>query len=308
MNMLTEYQVELIHREVDGENTPEASDEVRKLVAAEPEAQVLLNNLQSLDALFGEVPYREAPPGLREAINNAMSVQGTKQQTITQWAAQQWNGVSNFMGELMSTKKILIGATTAVAAIALIGYALVGYPPSGFEGGTIGTGDGMGGVTKAERYKGKTITEKDVSLSNPQIMALFQNDGILKLVKSEEFKKAMRDETFRELQSSELYQELMSSEVYQELMSSEVYQELMSSEAYQELMSSEAYQELMSNETYQQLMSSEAYLELMSSEAYLELMSSEAYQELMSSELFLQISQSPAMSELFLSEAMQAQY
>ena len=31
--MLTEYQVELIHREVDGQNTPEASAEVRQLIS-----------------------------------------------------------------------------------------------------------------------------------------------------------------------------------------------------------------------------------------------------------------------------------
>ncbi len=31
MNMLTRNQIELIHREIDGANTPEASAEVREL-------------------------------------------------------------------------------------------------------------------------------------------------------------------------------------------------------------------------------------------------------------------------------------
>src|SRR5438477_2601506 len=143
MNMLTEYQLELIHREIDGENTPEASAEVRELVESHPEALMLMTNLQSLDALFREIPYREPPPGAREAISRAMSLnpraspragqaQGTTQ-TINRWATQQWNGISNFMGELMLTKKVLLGATTAVATIAIIGYAVVGYPPSGFD-------------------------------------------------------------------------------------------------------------------------------------------------------------------------------
>lgn len=107
--MLTKYQFELIHREIDGENTPEASAEVRELVATQPEALTLMTNLQSLDSLFREVPYREPPPRVRQAIYKAMSLhpraspraghaQGTTQ-TITRWAAQQWNGVSNFMGE-----------------------------------------------------------------------------------------------------------------------------------------------------------------------------------------------------------------
>jgi len=96
--MLTESQVELIHREIDGENTPEASAEVRELVARQPEALTLMTNLRALDALFREVPYREPPPAVREALYKAMSLnsraspragnaQGRKQ-TITRWAGQ----------------------------------------------------------------------------------------------------------------------------------------------------------------------------------------------------------------------------
>ena len=87
--MLTEYQVELIHREIDGENTPEASAEVRELVASQAEAMALMTSLQSLDALFREVPYREAPP---MSLNprpspNAGYAQGTTQ-TINRWATR----------------------------------------------------------------------------------------------------------------------------------------------------------------------------------------------------------------------------
>src|SRR5881397_1510633 len=136
MNMLTQYQQELIHGEIDGENTPEASAEVQELVASQPEAMTLMTNLQSLDALFREVPYREPPP---MSLNPRPSpragyAKGTTQ-SINRWATQQWNGISNFMGELMLTKKVLLGATTAVAVIAIIGYAIVGYPPSGFDAG-----------------------------------------------------------------------------------------------------------------------------------------------------------------------------
>ena len=306
MSMLTPSQIELIHSEIDGENTPEASAEVRKLVETQPEALALMTSLQGLDAIFSQVPDRAPPPHLIQRIHNAMPLnsraspkdahaQGSTQ-TITGWLTQQWTGATNFMGELMSTKKILIGATTAVAAIAIIGYALVGSEPSIFDAGTIGSGDGMGGVTKAERYKGKTISEKDVTLSNPQIMALFQNDQVLKLVKSD---------VFRELMSSEAYHELMSSEAYQNLMSSEAYQDLMSSEAYQDLMSSEAYQDLMSNDAYLQLMSSEAYQELMSNETYQQLLSSETYQALMKNEAYLQLMKDDAFQNLMSSEAYQ---
>src|SRR5215217_7852454 len=199
-NMLTQYQIELIHREIDGENTPEASAEVRELVATQPEALALMTNLQSLDALFHEVPDREPRRGTRQAIYNAISLntrpsrstahaEGTTQ-TITRWAARNWNGVSNLMEELMSTKIVLLVATTAVAVIAIIGNALVGYPPSIFDAGTIGAGDGMSGVQQAGRYKGKTA--ETVTLTNPEIQALLQNDQILRLVKSEAFREIMR--------------------------------------------------------------------------------------------------------------------
>src|SRR5687768_13323025 len=110
MNMLTQQQLELIHSEVDGENTPEASFEARKLVETEPEALALFNSLRSLDAAFRAVPDRAVPPHVIEEIRNAMPlnskaspvvpVHGTTQ-TITGWISQQWNSVTNFMEESM---------------------------------------------------------------------------------------------------------------------------------------------------------------------------------------------------------------
>src|SRR5260221_13668040 len=143
MNMLTSYQQELIHREIDGENTPEESVEVQNLVQTQPEALALMTSLRSLDALFREVPDRVPPPRVTQSIHNAMSLnsraspatlhaQGTTQ-TITRWATQQWNGVTNLMEKSMLTKRVLIGVTTAVAAIAIIGYIVVDYKPSVYD-------------------------------------------------------------------------------------------------------------------------------------------------------------------------------
>src|SRR5688572_19537267 len=164
MNMLTPYQLKLIHSEVDGENTPEASIEVRKLVETQPEALAFMTSLQGLDALFREVPDRAPPPRVVRVIHNAMPLnsraspraghaQGSTQ-TITRWIIQQWNGVTNLMEESMLTKKALIIGTTAVAVIAIVGWAVVGYSPSIFDAGTIGAGDSLSGVQQAGRYKG----------------------------------------------------------------------------------------------------------------------------------------------------------
>ncbi len=307
MNMLTPYQLELIHSEVDGENTPEASVEVRKLVETQPEALALMTSLRGLDALFRKVPDRALPPRVIQLIRNAMPLnsrtsprrgpaQGTTQ-AIPRWVIQQWNGVTNLMEESMLTKKMLIIATTAVAAIAIIGQAVVGYSPSVFDAATIGAGDSISGVQQAGRYKGRAMSEADVTLSNPQIYALFQNDQVLRLVKSDVFREAMRNDAFRELQSSDAFHQLMSSEAYQQLMSSEAYQQLMSSEANQQLMSSEANQ---------QLMSGEAFREVMKSDAYREVMANDAYRQLQSNDMFRALSRSQSLSEAFLNQAMRA--
>ena len=116
--------------------------------------------------------------------------QGTTQ-TITGWAAQQWNGVIKLHGGIDADEKDLIVATTAVAVIAIIGHAWWDIQPSVFDAGTIGAGDGMSGVQQAGRYKGRRPSD-DVTLSNPEIQALFQNDQILKLVQSDVFREVMK--------------------------------------------------------------------------------------------------------------------
>ncbi|HVF39047.1 MAG TPA: hypothetical protein VM939_04035 [Gemmatimonadaceae bacterium] len=310
--MLTPYELELIHREVDGANTPEESSELRKLVETDPEALSIMTSLQGLDAVLSQVPDRAPRSHVIEQIRNAIPsnymasstrrAQGTTQ-TITGWITQRWNSVTNFMEESMETKKILIIATTAVAAIAVIGQLVTGYSPSIFDAGTIGARDGMSGVTQAGRVKGRKMSADDVTLSNPQISALFQDDKVLKLVKSDVFREAMRDEQFRELQSSEAYHQLMKSDAYHQLMNSEAYNQLMNSEAYNQLMKSEAYNQLMKSEAYHQLMKSESYNQLMKSDAYNQLMKDEAYNQLMSSVAFQEVMKNDAYREAMKNDA-----
>lgn len=324
--MLTKYQIELIHSEIDGENSPEASAEVRELVATQPEALALMTNLQSLDALFSQVPEREPSPGVRQAIYNAMfapraaQAQGTTQ-TITRWAVQQWNGISTFMEELMLTKKVLLVATTAVAVIAIIGNALVGYPPSIFDAGTIGAGNDISGVQQAGRYHGIKKTEADVTLTNPEIVSLLQNDQVLKLVKSEAFRETMHNDAFLKLMSSEAFVRIMRDNAFQQLMSSEAFMRIMRDNSFQQLMSNEAFLRIMRDNAFQSLMSSEANRmveskdanrmvalseanrELAASPAYRELYANEAYRAVLSSEAFRAVALNSAFHELMANEA-----
>lgn len=328
--MLTSYQIELIHREIDGENTSEASAQVRQLVNTQPEARALMNSLESLDALFREVPDRAPAPRVRLEILNAMSRNSrpspktrAQRTTISSWATQQWNGVSNFMEELMSTKKVLIAATTAVAAIAIIGQVIVGYKPSVFDAGTVGAKNGMSGVQKADRYKGRELTKADVTLSNPEVSSLFQDDKVLKLVKSDAFHQLMNTEAFHELQSSEAFQHVASTEAFQQVMANEAALNVLSSEAFHEVMTNDALREVLTNDAAytagqkvsqneaahdvaQQIAQNDALHTIMANEAFRELLANESARELLSSEAFHQLFANEAFRELLNNDAFHA--
>jgi hypothetical protein len=257
--MLTTYQQELIHREIDGENTPEASVEVRKLVETQPEALELMTSLRSLDALFREVPDREPAPHVRQQIQNAMSLKSQRTtQSFTSWAIHQWNGVTNLMEKSMLTKRVLIGATTAVAVIAIIGYLVVDYKPTVYDAGTVGAGSGMSGVQQAGRFKGRTMTEADVSLSNPEIGALLQNDKILKLVQSKEFRDALNSDAFRELESSDQFHVLLNSDAFHTVLASDAAHALFLSDAFQQVLANDAAHALFASDAAHMLFANDA--------------------------------------------------
>jgi hypothetical protein len=330
MNMLTKYQVELIHREIDGENTPEASLEVQELVNTQPEARALMTSLKSLDALFRDVPDREPDPRVRQQIQNAMSMNSRASpkaayaqrttQTITSWATQQWNGVTNFMGELMLTKRVLIIATTAVALIAIIGEVVVGYKPSVFDAGTIGAKDGMSGVQQATRYKGRTLTTADVTLSNPAIAALFQDDKVLQLVKSDAFREVMHDDAFRELQSSDAFREVLSSDAFHDVLKNDAARELFASDAFHEVMKDDALREVFSSDVAhdaaqkvsqndaahdanQKVSQSDALREVMKNDALREILKNDAARDVLASDAFHTLFANDAFREVLKNDA-----
>jgi hypothetical protein len=318
MNMLTSYQIELIHSEIDGENTLEASAEVQELINAQPEAMALMTSLKSLEALFKEVPDRDPAPRLRLEIQNAISLKSQqKTQKITSWATQQWNGVTNFMGELMLTKKVLIVATTAVALIAIIGEVVVGYKPSVFDAGTIGAKNGMSGVQQATRFKGRTLTRADVSLSNPEISALFQNDKVLTLVKSDAFHELMKDDAFRELEQSDAFDQLLQSDAFHDVLQSDAARELFASDAFHDVMKDDAlhdvlqsdlahdasHQDISHQEVSHDVSQSEALREVTQNDAFREILKNDAAREVLASEAFHELFQNDAFREVLKDDA-----
>lgn len=317
--MLTQDQIDLIHREVDGENSPVESSAFHALVEREPAARALAAELRALAGVLGRVEEREPPQRMRQAILDTVG-QGraanaspepeslwTIASAAVRWVGGQWSKVTSLTEEAMFTKKGLVLGTTTVAAVAIVGALVVGYPPSGGEVGTIGVGsDSITGVQQASRYRGRSMSASDVSLSNPEIQVLFQNHEILRLVKSDVFRSAMQNDAFRELQANEAYRELMANEAYRQLLASEFYRELMASEAYRELMASEAYRELLANEFFRELQSQDAFRNLQSSDAMRALQANDAFRALQSNELFRELMASDAFRAAMSSDAFRA--
>ena len=319
--MLTQDQVDLIHREIDGENSPVETSAFQALVEREPEARALAAELRALAGVFRQVEEREPPPRLRQAILEQVT-QGPAAQAspgstsargagfaraVIRRVAVQWGVLITGMEEAMFTKKGLILGTTAVAAVAIVGALVVGYPPSGGEVGTIGAGsDSISGVQQASRYRGRSMSAADVSLSNPEIQTLFQNHEILSLVKSDVFRSAMRDDAFRSLQSNDAFRSLMSNDAFRALMATDAFRALMNNQAYRSLMANEAYRSLMAQDAFRALLAQDAFRALQSSDAMRALQANEAYRSLQSNEAFRALMSSDAFRAAMSSDAFRA--
>ena len=275
--MLNREQIEFVHREIDGANTPEESARFRSMMEVEPPAHLRRAILEAL------------PPAPRASANPIRSI-----------VAQ-----LRLITEAFMTRRTMIYGGAALAIVILVASVVTDFPPLGGTAGSMVPP----GVQQASRYRGRVMTAADVTLENPEIKVLLQNDRILRLVQSNAFRQVMNNEAFRELQNSEAYRALMDNEAFRQLqnseefralMSTEAYRELQNSEAYHELMNSEAYRELADNEAFRQLQNSEAYHELMNSEAYRELADNEAFRQLQNSEAFRSLSRNLQLSELFM--------
>lgn len=310
--MLTPEQIALIQQEVDGANSPADQAACRELLARDPDAWALATELTALAAQLSAAGERAPPPGLRHAILERYATQSRASPAaaphrsglaaLVQSVVSQLKSIPTLLEETMAKKALIIG-TTAVAVIAIIGYSIGGYPPSGSEIGTIGAGDEISGVQRASRYRGRTMNESDVSLTNPDIQLIFQNHEVLTLVKSDVFREAMNNDAFRELQSNEAFRELMRGDAFRELMKGEAFRELMNNEAFRELANSEAFRDLAKSEAFRELASSEAFRELQSSDAFRELANNEAFRELQKSEAFRELANNDAFRAAMNNEA-----
>src|SRR6267378_1511255 len=282
--MLSRDQVELIQQEIDGANTPEGSAAVRSLMEQDPEARAMADELRRVAGLFGQVAEREPPARLKRAILNALPQPARASPgALLRWAAQGLRLVTKSMEEPIMTKKAVLIGSAAAAVVIVVAGIITGFPPIFNKAGTIG---GIGGVEQAARYRGRAMTEADVTLKNPEIQALLQNDQVLQLVKSEAFREVMQNASFHALQANAAYRELKASDAYQQVQASAAYQQLQANTAFSEIQANAAFQRLAASAAYQQLQASTAFRALEANAAFQLLRANAAFQHLQASAAF----------------------
>src|SRR5437773_1784166 len=282
--MLSRDQVELIQQEIDGANTPEGSAALRSLMEQNPEAGAMAAELRRVAALFGQVTEREPPARLKRAILDALPQPARASPgALLRWAAQVLRFVTKPMEETVMTKKAVLIGSAAVAVVIVVAGILTGFSPSFRDAGTIG------GVQPAARYHGRVMADSDVSLKNPEIQALFQNDKVLQLVRSDVFRQAMQNQAFRDVMASDAFRSVMKNDLYRSLLADDAFRLVMENDLYRSLLADDAFRAVMENDLYRQVLASDAFRTLEAAEA------------------FRALAQSQALSQAIMREAMRAQ-
>src|SRR5438034_688533 len=251
--MLSRDQIDLIQQEIDGANTPEGSAALRSLMEQNPEAGAMAVELRRVAALFGQVAEREPPARLKRAILDALPQPARASPgALLRWAAQGLRFVTKSMEEPIMTKKALLIGSAAAAVVIVVAGILTGFPPGSRDAGTIG------GVQPAARYHGRVMADSDVSLKNPEIQALFQNDKVLQLVRSDVFRQAMQNQAFQHLMASDAFRQILASDAFRHVMENDFYRRLMADEAFRALQASDAFRTLEAAEAFRALAQSQA--------------------------------------------------
>lgn len=320
--MLSERELELIHGDVDGVLNEAEREALATLLTSNSEAAALLADLRGLHALFARVPAREPSPALQAALRAAIP----PRVSLFTLAVRR-------MEEVLMTRKLFLIGATSVAIIAIVAGRIFPIPSTGSEVGTIGGSEidssGMSGVQKADRYRGRAMSNQDVSIANPEIAVLFQNQDVLTLVKSDVFRQAMQSDAFRRVQANDAFRVMASQEAFARMMSSEAYARLQQNDAYRKSMANDAAREVLMSELSRRLDAKavdakvldakavdakavearmagrdadlarevaklDAFRAVMANDAFRQLMASDAFRVMMANEAFRQVMENDA--------------
>lgn len=123
--MIDEKTLELIHGEIDGENSETQSEDLRRHLETSPEARELLTEMRQLRGAFDSIRPADPPPGLREAILSSLAP--AKEQGFLAGFLQ---GV---IGALQSPATMRYGGAFALGIVATMIAGQIGTPRGGAD-------------------------------------------------------------------------------------------------------------------------------------------------------------------------------
>ena len=151
--MLKSEEIELVHGEVDGTNTPAETAAAKALMEREPEAAALAADLRQMSALLDQVGDQAPSPQLRAAILASVPMRAPAAErpaALLPRLRAYVQDTARHLNAATPAKKLRLVGMAAVAIVVIVGGSLVDFAPSGAEVGTIG-GEEIGGVQRASR-------------------------------------------------------------------------------------------------------------------------------------------------------------
>ena len=141
---------------------------------------------------------------------------------------------------------VLIG----VAALAVVAYFGMSYPPSG--------DDVVGTVAPAERYRADQPDADDVLLGDQALQQFMQSDTFTTLANDEAFQNALNSEGFRNALNSEGFRNAMNSAGFRNALNGEGFRNALNSQGFRNALNSVSFRNALNSEGFRNALNSEA--------------------------------------------------
>jgi len=159
--MITEKQIELIHREIDKLNSAEESRAFQEMLSVNPEVKELYDELHTLSGMLNSVQPVEPSPNLKKLVLNSIDAGRYASPAQSSFLSLFKPSLSNSHTPInpqegfMKSKLVISGVLVAVIAVVYMSF-IYPWPATNDVTGTIG------GVKK---YNSQQISDRDVQLN-----------------------------------------------------------------------------------------------------------------------------------------------
>jgi hypothetical protein len=267
---LTPDELELLHDEIDGLNSPERSALARALLERSGEARRQHAQLETINAAIARIERAMPPDTLRPAILRAVAPNSaaarprrrdavfsyfrSSVRTLRQAESQLFPGmtsntqtataraqVRSSRESKMSKSDLSSWFSARTIVVAGATAALVGGVA--YYGASSGVRDALdeaqvaGTIVPAERYRGESLSAEDVTLGDQDIQGLLQTDAFDSLIRDPDFVSLLADADFRALAAEGSLARVMADASFKSLSADVAFKSLSSDARWQSLAS-----------------------------------------------------------------------